>query len=156
MRYLARPALAVLTGLVASLVTFTAAPAAVAPLPKIQPNQFGWSGMVRRPGVIRLHMSGGPNAYNLRWSRWTASSGKATGEIELYWCTPIASCHPSVHNGIVWANTPRSHRGQAFPHFTRMTWQYVNRNGRVKRLFYRFGVNPGGSVPFWTGSLDGA
>lgn len=50
-------------------------------------------------------MTGGPSTANLRWSRWTAISGKATGKIELFWCVPIATCKPTTHPVTVWANT---------------------------------------------------
>jgi hypothetical protein len=151
MRYLVRLSTAALVGLVASLVTFTAAPAAVTALPKIQAyNITGWSGMVKRPGHITIGQGGAPEVYRLSWSRWTASSGKATGKIELFWCAVFANCKPTVHNVTVWANTPRTHAGQSYPHFSHLVYQYVNAKGVTKRLSYTFAVHPGGSVPSWT------
>jgi hypothetical protein len=151
MRYLVRLPVAALVGLVASLVTFTAVPAAVTALPKIQAYKVsGWSGMVKRPSHITIGLGGAPEATSLSWSRWTASSGKATGKIELFWCPVFATCKPAVHNVTVWANTPRTHRGQAFPHFSHLVYQYVNAKGRTKRLVYNFGVHPPGTVASWT------
>lgn len=147
MRHLVHVSAAGLAGLLASLVGLTAAPAAVT-LPKIQAyNVVGWSGMVKRPSYVLVRMTGGPEVARLRWSRWTATSGKATGRIELFWCVPIATCKPTVHPVTVWANTVRTHRGA--PYFARMTWQYVNAKGRTKRLHWTFSVLPGGSVPSW-------
>ncbi len=148
MRYLIRISAAALAACMASLVALSSAPAAVTPLPKIQAhNVVGWSGMVKRPGYILVHMTGGPSTANLRWSRWTATSGKATGKIELFWCVPIATCKPTTHPVTVWANTPRTHRGARY--FSRMTWQYTNARARIKRLAWTFSVQPGGSVPSW-------
>jgi len=151
MRYLVRLPTAALVGLVAILVTFTAAPAAVTVLPKIQAYKItGWSGMVKRPSHITIGEGGSPEVASLRWSRWTASRGQATGKIELFWCPVFATCKPTVHQVTVWATIPRSHAGQSYPHFSRLVYQYVNAKGRTKRLAYTYAVHPGGSVPSWT------
>jgi hypothetical protein len=146
MRYLVRLSAAALVGLVASLVTFTAAPAAVT-LPKIQAyNVTGWSGMVKRPSHITIGNGGSPEVGSLNWSRWSASSGKAAGKIDLFWCPVAATCKPSVHNVTVWANTVRTHAGQ--PYFSRMVWQYRNAKGVMKRLHLTFGLHQG-TVVHW-------
>jgi len=109
------------------------ASAAVAPLPKIQAYRImGWSGMVRRPAEISVVMTGGPDVIKLKWSRWTASSAKATGRIQLWFCTPIATCPPTVHNVTVWAQNPRKHRALGYPYFSTMVWRYFNRHGVAK------------------------
>ena len=150
MRYLVRVSAAVLAALLASLVALTAAPAAVTPLPKIQAyNVTGWSGMVKRPSHIIIGNGGSPEVTQLSWSRWTASSGKATGKIELFWCAVFATCQPTVHRVTVWANTPRNHVGLGFPYFSGLVYQYVNAKGVTKRLAYTFGYH-GGTVPSWT------
>jgi hypothetical protein len=129
---------------------FTEASAATAPLPKIQAYRLmGWSGMVRRPAEISVVMTGGPDVIRLTWSRWTASSGKATGRIQLWFCTPIATCKPTVHPVTVWAQNPRNHAGLGYPYFSTMVWRYVNRRGVVKTLHYRFYTYPGASGPAW-------
>lgn len=151
MGYLVRLSTAALIGLVASLVTFTTAPAAITPLPKMQAHQVtGWAGMVRRPGYIIIGNGGSPETANLTWSRWTASSGKATGKIELFWCAVFATCKPTVHRVTVWVNTPRwTGVGLGYPYFSRMIYQYVNTKEVTKRLVYTFGYH-GGTVPSWT------
>jgi len=148
MRYLLRLSTTALIGLVASLVTLTAAPAAVT-LPKIQAyNVTGWSGMVKRPSHITIGQGGAPEVGNLRWARWTASSGKATGKIELFWCRVSANCKPTTHRVTVWASTVRAHAGQ--PYFSHLVYQYTNAKGRIKRLSYTFAVHGAGTVPSWT------
>jgi hypothetical protein len=140
MRYLVRVSVAALAGLLASFLAVTAAPAATT-LPKMQAyNSTGWSGMVKRP-----------YAYRLAWSRWTSSSGKATGKLDLFWCVPTSSCKGNVHNVTVWATTPRTHNGLVY--FAHLIYQYVNAKGVTKRLTGTFEVRPGASVPAWVGSL---
>ena len=149
MRYLIRISAAVLAACMASLVALSSASAAVTPLPKIQAYHVdGWSGMVKRPSHIILGNGGAPEASNLIWSRWTATSGKATGKLELFWCVPTSTCKPTVHKVTVWANTPRMHRGLGFPYFSGLAYQYVNRKGITKRLAYTFGLHSG-SVVHW-------
>lgn len=151
MRYLVRVFVAALAALLASLLALTAAPAATT-LPKIQAyNVTGWSGMVKRPAYIDIGQGGSPYAYSLAWSRWTTTSGKATGKLALWWCSPTATCPPSVHNVTVWANTPRAHAGLAYPYFAHLIYQYVNAKGKTKRLTGWFEVAPGGSVAAWQG-----
>lgn len=151
MRYLVRASAAALAGLLASLLALTAAPAATT-LPKIQAyNGTGWSGMVKRPAYMVVGQGGSPYADHLAWSRWTSSSGKATGQLHLFWCVPTSSCKGNVHNVTVWATTPRTHHGQAY--FAHLIYQYVNAQGVTKRLTGWFEVRPGASVPAWVGSL---
>jgi hypothetical protein len=151
MRYLVGLSVAALAGVLASLLALTAAPAATA-LPKMQAyNVTGWSGMVKRPAYILVGQGGSPYAHDLVWSRWTSSSGKATGKLVLDWCVPSSSCKGSVHNVTVWANTPRTHKGLVY--FAHLTYQYVNAKGVTKRLTGWFEVRPGVSVPAWVGSL---
>jgi hypothetical protein len=151
MRYLVRVSVAALAGLLASFLAVTAAPAATT-LPKMQAyNGTGWSGMVKRPAHIVVGQGGSPYAYRLAWSRWTSSSGKATGKLDLFWCVPTSSCKANVHNVTVWATTPRTHNGLVY--FAHLIYQYVNAKGVTKRLTGTFEVRPGASVPAWVGSL---
>jgi hypothetical protein len=149
MRFI-RLLLALAAGLLACLVTLPAASATTTTLPKIQAYKVtGWSGMVKRPAYIVLGQGGSPYAHQLQWSRWTTTSGKATGKLALWWCSPTSSCKPNVHNVTVWANTPRTHAGLSYPYFAHLIYQYVNAKGVTKRLTYWFYVLPGASVPAW-------
>ena len=150
MRYLVRVSVAALAGLLASFLAVTAAPAATT----AQDAGVQRHRMVRHGEAARVHRGwpgGSPYAYRLAWSRWTSSSGKATGKLDLFWCVPTSSCKGNVHNVTVWATTPRTHNGLVY--FAHLIYQYVNAKGVTKRLTGTFEVRPGASVPAWVGSL---
>lgn len=126
----------------------TAPSASAATLPVIQAfNVTGWSGMVTQPVHIYIGQGGSPYAHKLSWSRWTTASGKATGKLDLWWCTPTYSCPPNAHAVTVWADAPRTHKGTLY--FSHLIYQYVNAKGKTKQLAYSFDYARGATVPAW-------
>jgi hypothetical protein len=128
-------------------VAFTAsASAGTTPRTRMDAYETGWTGMVQSPGSIDVGNGGSPWAHNLRWSRWTVASGKATGTLDLWWCTPTATCPPSVHNVTVWVDNTKIHGSQ--PYFSHMIYQYVNSKGETKQLTFSYSTTYG-SIPWW-------
>jgi hypothetical protein len=128
-------------------VAFTAPASAVTITPtRMDAYETGWNGMVQRPGRILIGNGGSPYAFHLTWSRWISSSGKATGKLDLWWCTPSYSCPPSQHNVTVWVDDTKLHGSQ--PYFSNMIYQYVNSKGETKRLTYTYSPTIS-SFPWW-------
>jgi hypothetical protein len=129
-------------------VALTASASAATTTPtRMDAYETGWNGMVQRPGHVDIGLGGSPYAYDLRWSRWISSSGKATGKLDLWWCEPTSTCPPSRHNVTVWVDDTKTHGSQ--PYFSHMIYQYVNSKGETKRLIIIYSVLPGASVPIW-------
>jgi hypothetical protein len=106
----------------------------------------GWNGMVQRPGHIDVGNGGAPYPYDLSWSRWISTSGKATGKLDLWWCEPVSTCPPTRHNVTIWVDDTKTHDGQ--PYFSHMIFQYVNSKGETKRLTYTYSLIRGNG-PWW-------
>jgi hypothetical protein len=128
-------------------MAFTASASAVTTTPtRMDSSETGWNHMVQRPGAIDVGQGGSPYVFNLRWSRWESSSGKATGKLDLWWCTPTYNCPPTRHNVTVWVDDTKTHGSQ--PYFSHMIYQYVNSKGETKRLTYTYSTTYG-SIPWW-------
>lgn len=137
--------------------THHGAEAEAAVTPKMQTQQAGsWSSMARRPTSIVLGGNLWPQAYRLRWSRWTSKNGKATGKVGLFLgCKPPSyKCRTTDRNVTVWVNTRRTRKGLSYPFFTRMTYRYNNaKKGaskvRLVNRHYRLAWTTRGA--FWHG-----
>jgi hypothetical protein len=131
----------------AAAVAFTASASATTTPTRMDASEQGWCCMVQRPGAIAVGQGGSPETFDLRWSRWINSSGKAYGKLYLWWCTPTATCPPTRHNVTVWADNTKTHDGQ--PYFSHLIYQYVNRKGETRRITYTY-RGSSGSEPFWS------
>lgn len=127
-------------------VAFTASASATTTPTRMDASEQGWNHMVQRPGAIIVGQGGSPETFDLRWSRWISSSGKAYGKLYLWWCTPTATCPPTKYNVTVWVDNTKTHGSQ--PYFSHMIYQYVNRKGETKRLTYNYSTTYG-SIPWW-------
>jgi hypothetical protein len=128
-------------------LAFTASASATTTPTRMDASEQGWNHMVQRPGRIIVGQGGAPVTYDLRWSRWASSSGKAYGKLILWWCYPTSSCPGTKYNVTVWVDDTKTHDGQ--PYFSHMIYQYVNRKGDTKRITMNYLVDPGASVPGW-------
>ena len=127
-----------------------AGPASAPAVPvRVQPDVAGWSGMVQRPDHIYVGMGGAPMVRQLAWRSWGGPRAWAAGKLDIYWPQPgpISGWHPTTYPVTVRLQDIQAHDGQ--PSYRKMADFYVNRRGVAKVLYFKFYVQPGGSVPVW-------